>query len=67
MTGCKLYGATALYLAAQNGRVSAVKQLLSRGAAVDAQLNQIKVTALFIAAERGHVALAELLIQQGAA
>ena len=62
-----MYGASALYLAAQGGHHAACVALVEAGAAVDAALTQMGVTPLFVAAERGSLAITNLLLSHGAA
>eukprot|EP00090_Calanus_glacialis_P006389 TRINITY_DN14984_c0_g1_i1.p1 TRINITY_DN14984_c0_g1~~TRINITY_DN14984_c0_g1_i1.p1 ORF type:complete len:379 (+),score=69.40 TRINITY_DN14984_c0_g1_i1:165-1139(+) len=62
----KLYGATPLYLAAQNGNLDMVEELIGAGANVNCRLRKIGVTPLFVAAERGHSEVVSLLIGENA-
>ena len=64
--GPKLHSATALYLAAQNGHTKAVKALLTSGASVDPQVDQVLATPLFAAAEQGHIDCVKLLLEYNA-
>lgn len=59
------HGHTALMQAAKAGEVEAVKDLLHRGAALDARSEKGK-TALHYAAAHGHVEVVRLLLEKGA-
>ena len=65
--GESMYGAPALYLAAQGGHTEACAALLDAGAWVDATLQQIGISPLFVAAERGALPAVRLLLSYGAA
>eukprot|EP00092_Neocalanus_flemingeri_P024493 GFUD01026561.1.p1 GENE.GFUD01026561.1~~GFUD01026561.1.p1 ORF type:complete len:899 (-),score=198.15 GFUD01026561.1:15-2711(-) len=62
----KLYGATPIYLASQNGNLEMVHELIVAGADVNCRLRKIGVTPLFVAAERGHHDVVKLLLEHNA-
>ena len=59
-------GATTLFIAIEKGHLEVVRELLARGAAVDAQ-TLVGATPLFIASERGHLEVVIELLARGAA
>jgi len=65
VNGKDRYGHTPLIEAAKGGDLEAVKDMLHRGAEVDAQSDKGK-TALHYAAANGHVEVVKLLLLQGA-
>ena len=58
-------GATALFIASQNGHLAAVRFLLDHGAQVDLPL-PTKATPLYVACQNGHLQIAEALLAFGA-
>ena len=58
-------GATALFMASQDGHEETVQALLARGAEIDHQ-NKKGVTALIIAAYQGHEGIVKALLAEGA-
>ena len=62
-----MYGASALYLAAQGGHVETCAALLERNCHVDARLREMQISPLFVASERGSLPTVQLLLAHGAA
>jgi len=58
--------AASLYHASQTGELEAVRELLARGANVDARLHPSGGTALVASSERGHAAVIRELLARGA-
>merc|ERR1712029_1119195 len=60
-----LDGKTALLLASENGHVGIIRELLDRGANIDAQ-NKYGLTALHVAANKNHLDVVKELLDRGA-
>ena len=57
---------TPLYIAAERGHISVVKELLSRNADVDTPTSDAKVTSLYVAAKKGKIDVMSCLIKANA-
>ena len=58
-------GASALYIASQNGHIEVVRELIAKGAHIDMQENTGE-SALYIASQNGHIEVVRELIAKGA-
>ena len=64
-SGAAYNGATALYIASQDGRASVVEHLIAAGAVIDPLIEE-DMTPLFTAAQNGPLAVVEMLVAAGA-
>jgi len=64
--GYKTTNSTALFLAAQNGHLEVVRELVKAGARVDSARVDIGAVPLTVSAERGHIEVVRCLIEAGA-